>query len=363
MEKDGKISPRQSFFIVFMLLIGIFYLVLPRNLVLQVGTDGWIVLLLGMVFALVTVFAITTVGKKYSDKTVVEYAPLILGNIVGKVIAVVFVLYFSFLAIGSLRLLVELLRSTLLTETPRNILLLGLILLLGWLLKNGIEDIARFTEFVSPIIIILTISILLADFRFMEPLRLQPVLQNSLFALGKGVLGSVSYFGLVIVILMLYPHINEPKKVPKTMIWALVLGGAFTLLMFMMAVTVFGVYETGRMAWPVLELAKMVKIGNFIERIEALFLALWVSSAFINSSILCYCSITGFAQLIGRKSYKKLIIPFMVFYLLVSLFPKGLLQIIEIYYWFQWLGLFITFVLPLVLLVKGRKGGKTIESK
>src|SRR5690554_7971734 len=110
-----------------MLLTGIYILILPRHLVLITGVDGWIVLLAGGLLSAIMLFFINRVSQKFPGKTVVEFAPLIMGRFFGKLFGGLLVVYYTFLAAVSLRIFAEMLKSALLPDTPRWLVLLGLI--------------------------------------------------------------------------------------------------------------------------------------------------------------------------------------------------------------------------------------------
>ena len=351
MIKRGTISPRQVFFILTMLLTGIYILILPRHLVLIVGVDGWLVLLVGGLIGAVMLFFINRVSRKFPGKTVVEFAPLILGSILGRIFGAILVFYYTFLAAVSLRIFAEMLKSALLPDTPRWLVLVGLIALVAWIVQNGLEDIARFTELLAPIILLLLFQVLFGNLNHMEAIRLKPVLQSPPLSLLEGVVSSLSYFGVIIVLLMLYPYVNTPQKLTLTSLAALVCAVLITAAFFAGTVATFGVYETGRMAWPVIELVKMERLGELLERLEAFFLSLWLSIAFINVSVLSFCSILGWTQVLKKENYRKLTYPIMGLLLALSLWPKDLLDLLGLYKINFTYGFVITLIVPLFIMI------------
>lgn len=350
MIKRGTISPRQVFFILTMLLTGIYILILPRHLVSITGVDGWLVLLAGGFISAVMLFFINKISRKFPGKTVVEFAPLVMGTFWGKFFGGILVIYYTFLAAVSLRIFAEMLKSALLADTPRWVVIVALILLIIWIVQNGLEDIARFTELLAPVILVLLIAALIGDLRYMESIRLRPMFQSPPLALLEGIISALSYFGIIIILLMLYPYVNAPKKLTITSLAALFFAVLVTIGFFLGTVAIFGVYETSRMAWPVIELVKMVRIGEFLERVESLFLSVWLSIAFINVSVLAFCSISGWAQLLKIKNYRKLTYPIMVLLLGLSLWPEDLLDVLRLYYINFTYGFVITLIVPLFIL-------------
>ena len=105
----------------------------------------------------------------------------------------------------------------------------------------------------------------------------------------------------------------------------------------------------------------MVGFGQFLERAEVLFLALWVSAALLKLAAVFYASVISIADVLGLRDYRPLIIPYALLGTALSLIPKTVLGT------FDYLGVFLKYsvwyaiALPAVLLlgavVRGVRGG------
>ena len=71
--------------------------------------------------------------------------------------------------------------------------------------------------------------------------------------------------------------------------------------MFFAVIAIFGPTEGVRIIWPLVELARMVRIGPFLERLEAVFIAIWLTIAFLNGSILTYCAAASWRELWPKR--------------------------------------------------------------
>jgi len=92
-------------------------------------------------------------------------------------------------------------------------------------------------------------------------------------------------------------------------------------------------------------------VGEFLERVESLFLSVWLSIAFINVSVLAFCSVSGWTQLINAENYRKLTYPIMLSLLLLSLWPRDLLDVLGLYRLNFTYGFVITLIIPLFIFV------------
>ena len=64
---------------------------------------------------------------------------------------------------------------------------------------------------------------------------------------------------------------------------------------------------------------RLVNVGNFIERIESIHLAVWILSGFLRISLYYYVIVIGLSQAFIIKGYKSLVIPTLTVILPVSL--------------------------------------------
>jgi len=61
--------------------------------------------------------------------------------------------------------------------------------------------------------------------------------------------------------------------------------------------------------FPVFSLAYYIEVAAFIERVEAVVLALWVSGVTIKVAIWYYAGVLGITQIFGLKNYKPVVFP------------------------------------------------------
>ena len=74
----------------------------------------------------------------------------------------------------------------------------------------------------------------------------------------------------------------------RSSIWAMLITGVLYILIVTATVSVFGAEETKKLLWPTLELAKATSLpANVLERLDAVFLAVWVTAVF-TSLFSCY---------------------------------------------------------------------------
>lgn len=141
--------------------------------------------------------------------------------------------------------------------------------------------------------------------------NLRPVLEEGWFTILKqSIPGTVVFpFGEVIVFLMLFPYVDKPQQVKKTVITGLLISGCFIAFIMMINVSVLGADLFTRTQYPLLTTSQLIEGKAFLERLDALFLVTAIVGGFFRIGLFLYATLIGAATLFGIPSYRKLIIP------------------------------------------------------
>ena len=297
------ISKQELFFLLFLLQQGGMFWVLPYLLTKEQGLMGAFVLLIALFFGIFIITLCMRWGTENVEYSLPQFFSASFGKTLGNFFNVILVVQYFIFTVIQIILSVELLDGQLLVETPRIILLVSIFFVVIWLSWNGLEDMARFSVF-CPFFILLWYMILwLGNYNAFSweqvfPLQLQwngkedffMVLMQGLFAYSE-----------CMAIFFMYPAISEKHSINKVWLCALFFSGMLFVLELILAIGVFGKNNISSILWVPLELARMVQLGPFIERIEAIFIAAWVIVFFLKSSLFFWCVSESTHQLFRKE--------------------------------------------------------------
>jgi spore germination protein len=167
---------------------------------------------------------------------------------------------------------------------------------------------------------------------------------------------------------MLIPHMRQPKKAMKGVFWGLAISGGLYFTIVIAAVGVFGPEETKHLLWPTLELAKTTTLpGNILERLDAAFLAVWVTAVFTTLFSSYYFTIHSISKLFRLRDHKMLSLFVLPYLFIMAMVPQNILQMYEVIEVVGQIGLLITIAYPLLLLVvaafRKKKGNQHEQSQ
>ncbi|WP_040413322.1 endospore germination permease [Desulfosporosinus sp. OT] len=352
MEKV-KISTRQFTCMLFSLLLSSLMFGLPRILIEQSKQDVWQVMLITFVVDALLAIVYFILGMRYPQQTMFEYSETVLGPWLGKIIGLLFVLFFGYMLLVTLKIVSEFVFTVLLTETPELFINFILLLVSFYAVNAGLEVIARLSEIVAPLILIPLLIILTFSLNRVELENLRPIFQHSIWQLLKYSLLPISMYGVCIVMGIFMAYHNKPKESLKAKWIAIGSVTVLSIMTLISLITIFGTSYSSQQIYPVFRLAQIIKVGNFFERIETLVIIFQIAGAFVGLVIFYYSSVLGLAQIFKIQRYQTLTPYFGVIMLILSKFVFN--NIAERHQFtetiFPYLALFIEVFLIIMLLI------------
>lgn len=301
MDKKKQITPRQATAIMASTIIGVGILTLPREVTAAAGSDGHLATLLGGILAIFILIFLTRLGMRFPNQTLIEYNDLILGRFLGKLLSLAFIIYWLLIAAITVRIFGEMVITAILTNTPLEVII-GIMLLLGAQLAS--QELRVFAR-VHELLLLLTFPPLLFLFlisvRSVNLLHMLPVLAFGPLPVLHGALATgLSYLGIEIV-MMLFPYYKEQEQAMKYHLY----GAAIPLVLYGSIVFIglgtFGPDALQYLQWPTLEQIRIATIPGVLERLESIFIGIWVVVVFTSVGSLLFMVNLSLSHLLDWK--------------------------------------------------------------
>jgi len=344
------------------------FLAAARVLVPAAGTAAWISVLIGGALGLGIAALAGYLAQRFPDQSLVRMAERIYGAVPGKLIGLTFSVYCTVvLGLGS-RESVLAMWIAFLQTTPPVLISAVFYLLIIYAAYLGIEAIARVSLIFFPLVVASLLALTALAAPVAVPGRLLPIVGNGLGPVVRAGFLAASYAGESIVVLAIVRHLKDKRGASRAMATGVAAGMVIMALATGFGVMMLGVRGISRVTFPVLETARMVGFGQFLERAEILFLALWFSAALLKLATVFYASITSIADVLGLRDYRPLIIPYALLGAALSLIPKTVLETFDYLNAFVRYSVWYTIALPVVLLagavIRGlREGGNDVRDR
>ncbi|RBW68718.1 spore gernimation protein [Bacillus taeanensis] len=319
MVENSKISRRQFTILVSLFVIGDTILYVPSNVATESMEDSWISALISLGVGLLLVSLYSVLGSRFPNITLIEMSEKILGSWFGKIVGILLVSYF-FLDSGVILWQVgDFIVAQVLPDTPIQFVLVIFLLVVVIAMRLGIEALSHAAEIFFPVVIVLFFILIFLIFPQVELKNLQPLLGEGFKPAIRGSLPLIGYYLESVILLMIFPCIQQKIKVGRAYRLGMFIGGSLLFIIIFFSIAVLGADFTNRHIYPSYMLAKKITVGHFLERIEVVMASIWFFTLFIKLSLCFYASLLGTAQLLRLKNYRILTFPFAVLLVIVSL--------------------------------------------
>ncbi|MGM0879101.1 MAG: GerAB/ArcD/ProY family transporter [Bacillota bacterium] len=310
MLENGKIGGRQFTILVFMFTTGSSLLLAPSMLASEAKQDAWLAAIVGVVVGLLLTWLYQTLGKLYSNMTLIEYSEKILGKWIGKAISLLFFTFPFLLAALVLRNIGDFITTQIMPETPIQFIHIMFLIIVMMGTRLGLETLARSGEILFPWSIVLFLLLVIFISPQIELEKIQPILEEGMKPVLRSALPFIEFpFMELVIFLMIFPYVNKPKEAGKAFFTGTWMGGVVLILLTALSILVMDADQTTRNLYPSYSLAKKINIGNFLQRIEAIVAIMWFIAIFFKLTICFYVSTLSLAQILKLKEYRMLVFP------------------------------------------------------
>ncbi|TCM99035.1 spore germination protein KB [Paenibacillus sp. BK033] len=363
---EAKIKATQFKKMVFLFTIGTSIILVPSALASDAKNDAWIPVLLGTVAALLLIGLYLALARLVPGKTIVEICMVLFGKWIGMFFSLSLFLYSFLLTTLVLRNLGDFLTASMFPETPITAIHLVYLLIVAIGIRYGLSNLARTMDIFYPFIIILFIIfviLLMPEIKFNQ---IQPVLSNGISPILNATYSYVSFPCLEYVLfLMILPHVEDPREGGKAFVKGMLLGGLVLLAITTLCLLVMGSEMTANNLYASFELAKIIKIGEFLQRVEVIIAVIWFVTIYCKLIVCFYMTIQTFSQSFKLGEYHPLIFPIGMLILAASIIiapDMGYFISFDRYVWTICAFIF-GFVLPLLFLLTAMVRHSWIKSK
>jgi len=270
--------------------------------------DSWAAVIFGVLFTIPVFFVLSQLMKMYPDKTLLGICCEVCGKTVGKMLSVLYLIFFLLLASLNLGDFGYFVQNAMMPNTPTLLVVTGFVFVCAQAVKGGAQVICRYALLFTLIaLMILAVGTLLS-------LPLWHV-ENFLPVFNLPIMKYVQSSHLVTTLplaettlfLMLTPSVSGDKtKLTRYLIFALLLGAINLLVVVIRNSAVLG-NTMHLLAMPPFEVFRLINASSALSRMEILFAVGFIMLFFFKNCLFFYAAATAFAETFGLKSYKSIV--------------------------------------------------------
>lgn len=245
------------------------------------------------------------------------------GKFLKNIIGTIFIIYFLTSSSMFLRNFCEYLRIIYYPST--NVIFLISIFIIAICIVDNLDFNASFKAnlIITPFALISIILLFFANIKYFSGQRMFPILGNGFFDTFLLGIGNIYAFSGIVFIYFLPPLLKQPEKLKKIAITSVCISGAYIILAISIILFMFPFFTKVDEIIPLYSAATYVEFGSFFQRLEAIFLLIWIIAFACYLSMLTMFSIHSFRKMAKIKYIKPIVIPFTLVILGISLIPSN----------------------------------------
>jgi len=311
--RDGHIGYREAIAVLVITLTMHTFLTLPLNYIIEGKTAGWMIPLVDTLLTLIFLLPWLSLLRAYPDRTLIETAEESGGPVTGILVAVLICGYFLFITVIIMRQFTETVIVALLPTTPISVITIFFLLGMIYPCYQGIESLTRGAWLLMPFITIGLLGVLALILPKADSDHLFPVWGSGIFDVVK--FGVIKNFLPIQIILisMFNPYLRDRTKLTNVAAGSLIVSGVLISLMVMVYQLVFPVPSAiSSGPYPLYNLARLIYYGRFVQRVESIFIFIWIFGMLVKAALLFYITTISLARGLKLPVYRPLLFPLAV---------------------------------------------------
>ena len=324
---NNRIGFVESISLTLIVIISHILLNLPNEILGSTASSGPLNVIYITILAIILFLVFNKLFSPFQGKDILDVAEFVGGNILKKVVSIIYTLYFIFVCGILLLNFANTLKTVYLQDMPTSLICLVFILIALIANQFGFKNVSRINAIILPFIVVAILIIFFAlSVRFV-PERFFPVLGygvNNTFVLGAT---NVFAFGEIILLLLLGSSYYDPTGVKRNGLTSVISSGIILFLSVTSLILIFPFATGGEGILSIYMITRSIQFGTFFQRVDAFFILIWVLTFFSYLSVVFafVLRITNKNLRMQKSNIPTFIIGLGVF--IVTLIPQNIAQI------------------------------------
>lgn len=306
MIRQGRFGTFEAVTVLLWPTLAKIYLSFSTGIIQENYSAAWLAVFLGCLTAFFWFLPLAALLKRFPGEDLVSIAENVTGPIFGKILSGVMVLYFLISTTLLLRQIAETVIGTALPMIPLTVIIITFTVIMLLPSVWGLESVTRVSALITPYLLAGGIVLFLLQSGNMNSNYLAP-----LWGPGIGRLMINGFFRSSILSELVFLGFLAPSlpKVNPFKTGLILIAVATVLLTGAMMVTqmVFPPPVAAEHTYPFYEIARSIYFGRFYQRIEFLFILVWITMVLFSLSLRFYFTAVGLARIFRMPYYQPLL--------------------------------------------------------
>lgn len=297
MNTNYKIGKVEAIFAISIVMVNRIILNLPYSILENTSTGSVLNLIYVGAIGLVLVLLINKMFKAFPSSDIIDLAEFSGGRIFKTIISIFFICLLFLTLFSTVIDFTNLLKIIYFHRSPAIFIILFFILAL--LISNliGLRSIAKTISLILPFTVISILFTFCAVFDSISIDSFTPILGDGYKSVFVNGITNLFSFSIIIFFFFFKPLLKNSFDFPKVTVISFIISWILLLLTVLSLLIAFPAIHASSTINFLYSLARKIELGNFLQRLDAIFIILWILCVFSYLSIITYIITTVFKKL------------------------------------------------------------------
>ena len=319
----SKIGTLEAIMLVLTIVITHTISSLPREILVSTKSASLINLMFVSILVILFAYLISKLFKKFPGSDIIDVSEFLGGKVFKIIVGIIFISYFLVSSSILLRNFCESLKIIYYPMT--NILFIIAMFVIAICTANRLDFNASLKTnlLILPLVLASMIFLFFSNMNKFSPERIFPIFGDGLFDTFVLGLGNIASFGGVAFLYFLPPYMKQPEKLKKVSMISIGLSAIYLILCVATLLFMFSFFIDTNEITPLYNATRYIEFGSFFQRLESVFLLIWILAFACYLSIVIKFSMSIFKKLTNIETKKPLVDIFGLLILAITLLPKN----------------------------------------
>lgn len=296
MIREGRFGVFEAVTLLLWPALAKIYLSYSSGIIRENYSGAWIAVIIGCITACLWFLPLAALLNRYPGEDLASIAESVTGPVVGRLLTGIMVGYFFISTVLALRQIAETVIGTALPQIPLLAIIITFTVVMVLPSYWGVESTARFAALVTPFVLAGGIGLFLLQYKNMSLNNLAPLWGPGLKQLAINGFFHTSLLSELIFLGFLAPMLPRHKT---TQAGIYLITAASVLLTAAMLVTqsIFPPQVAAENTYPFYEISRSIYFGRFYQRVEFVFIFVWISVVTLSLVVRFYFTTVGIARI------------------------------------------------------------------
>ena len=296
-----KIGKIEAILLILIVMMNKILLNIPKEIIKQSKTGAPVNIIYITIISLLITLVICKLLKKFPNEDIIDIAHYIGKKPLQIIIGILFIALFSLTILTAIYKFTDLLKMLYFPSTPVLLIFISFIVCMGFANKIGFRGIVRANAIITILLLISLTAIVYGTFKDYNINRIYPVFgQNIKNTFINGTL-NIFAFGGLLYLMFIKPFLKHKNDFKIVALASILISGLFLLLSATTLLMLFPFITQSEEIMSMYLLVRNIVYGEFFQRIDALFIFLWLIAAFSYLSISLMFLTSIFKKLTNSK--------------------------------------------------------------